>query len=80
MTYIVDTDDGQTWKRHADQLKDWITPNPRFQESPQSRSREESPFPESPQSERDPGTSPEQETDQGPTSRTETSETQSPLS
>ncbi len=76
VTYIVDTDEGQRWKRHADQLKNWITPTPRIQaESSHSRDKEESPFPESPQSERDPVTSPEQETDRAPISCTESSET-----
>ena len=26
VTYLVDTDQGQRWKRHADQLKTWLPP------------------------------------------------------
>ena len=26
ITYLVDTDEGQRWKRHADQIKSWISP------------------------------------------------------
>ena len=26
ITYLVDTDEGQCWKRHADQIKSWIPP------------------------------------------------------
>ena len=29
VTYLVETDRGQRWKRHADQIKDWLSPAPR---------------------------------------------------
>ena len=29
VTYLVETDSGQRWKRHADQIKDWLLPAPR---------------------------------------------------
>ena len=28
VTYLVETDRGQKWKRHADQIKDWLSPAP----------------------------------------------------
>ena len=28
VTYIVETESGQRWKRHADQMKDWLSPPP----------------------------------------------------
>jgi transposase InsO family protein len=29
VTYLVETDRGHRWKRHADQIKDWLSPAPR---------------------------------------------------
>jgi len=29
VTYIIETDEGQRWKRHTDQIKSWIAPTPR---------------------------------------------------
>ena len=29
VTYTVETDEGQRWKRHADQIKSWIPPTSR---------------------------------------------------
>ena len=26
VTYIIETDEGQRWKRYADQIKSWIAP------------------------------------------------------
>ena len=28
VTYLVETDHGQKWKRHTDQIKDWLSPVP----------------------------------------------------
>ena len=28
VTYLVETDRGQKWKRHTDQIKDWLSPVP----------------------------------------------------
>ena len=39
VTYLVETDSGQKWKRHADQIKDWLSPAPRVaQETEQQNS------------------------------------------
>ena len=39
VTYLVETDHGQRWKRHADQIKDWLSPVPRVtQETENSKS------------------------------------------
>ena len=39
ITYLVETDSGQKWKRHADQIKDWLSPAPRVaQETEQPNS------------------------------------------
>ena len=51
VTYIVETDQRLRWKRHTDQLKDWIVslPRPDPVEGPESASGSDSPcFPESP--------------------------------
>ena len=31
VTYIIETDEGQRWKRHADQIKSWIAPTLRVE-------------------------------------------------
>ena len=39
VTYLVETDSGQKWKRHTDQIKDWLSPAPRVaQETEQQNS------------------------------------------
>ena len=39
VTYLVETDSGQKWKRHTDQIKDWLSPAPRVaQETENSNS------------------------------------------
>ena len=49
VTYLVDTDGGQGWKRHADQLKSWIVPVPEVDLSAEPEGAGDSdtaPFPE----------------------------------
>ena len=43
VTYLVETDHCQKWKRHADQIKDWLLPAPRVaQETENSNSEVDS--------------------------------------
>ena len=48
VTYIIETDEGQRWKRHADQIKSWIAPTPSVEQTAAPGDIDVPPFPEDP--------------------------------
>ena len=62
VTYLVETDRGQRWKRHADQIKDWLSPAPRVtQETENSNSEVDTDTFETASEVSSPGTDPNME-------------------
>ncbi len=50
VTYVIETDEGQRWKRHADQIKNWIAPAPQAELAPAAENADDDtpPLPQDP--------------------------------